>query len=492
MSHKCPRRLALSTVLTPVFLCLGTWSAQAAQAPAAPAAASRAMVGDTAEQLNAVQIPDDLKAKVPAAETAYIESGHATRFVRPDVFFKRLRESSAQDITAYLAALHSAEDAVDFKPGRDKPSISMDKSAPEYNAWRTRRPEVLDPKRAPGPIQLSQYLGGRSAGGIPTFANAPVAFTPADLKAGKIEIAIVGAPLDMGTGYRDALHGPVALRAQGGTGNDMYTMINPTADLRIVDYGDIAVDNINTDRSVEHVREVVREIAEAGVIPVVVGGDHSLEYPNVAGITDVHGKGKVGVVHFDSHYDVQHNAVHLLDHGQPVYRVIMEGHVPGKNYIQVGLRARIPNVEDFNWMRDHGMKYHTMVEVEKHGWDAVMERAVAEAKAGVDKLWVSFDIDVLDPAFMPGTGTPVPGGLTMREAQPIVRRLCAENNMVGFDLVEVAPYLDTSYKTALNSNYILNACLTGIAMRKRGITEPHYLSPLSVDHNQDNYYKDKK
>jgi agmatinase len=84
------------------------------------------------------------------------------------------------------------------------------------------------------------------------------------------------------------------------------------------------------------------------------------------------------------------------------------------------------------------------------------------------KLWISFDIDVLDPAFMPGTGTPVPGGLTMREAQPIFRRLCAENEIVGIDLVEVAPYLDTSYKTAYNSAVLVNACLAGIAMHKRG------------------------
>jgi guanidinobutyrase len=118
-----------------------------------------------------------------------------------------------------------------------------------------------------------------------------------------------------------------------------------------------------------------------------------------------------------------------------------------------------------------------------------MERALAEAKKGTDKLYISFDIDVLDPAFMPGTGTPVPGGLTMREVQPIMRRLCAENNIVGFDIVEVAPYLDSSYKTALNSDYILNACLTGIAMHKKGLVQAHYLSPLSSDHGQEGEQK---
>jgi agmatinase len=249
--------------------------------------------------------------------------------------------------------------------------------------------------------------------------------------------------------------------------------------MRIADYGDIAIDNLSTERSVDHVREVVREIAKTGAIPIVVGGDHSLEYPNVAAMADVYGKGKIGVVHFDSHYDAGSDRVHLIDHGQPVYRVLHEGHVLGKNYVQVGLRARGPDVATFKWMREQGMNYHTMVEVEKIGWAAVMEKAVAEAKRNTDKIWISFDVDVLDPAFMPGTGTPVPGGLTMREAQPIMRRLCAENNVVGMDIVEVAPYLDTSYKTALNSDFLVNACLAGIAMRKKGLTQPHWLSPLS-------------
>ncbi len=488
MDHRQLTSVALSAMLVPALL--GAFTSTAVAQSAAPAAAQ------SPEKFNPVTIPEDVRAKIPDTEAVYIQSGHATRFVKPDLFFERLRKSNPAEIAAYISAMHALEDAVDFKPGRDRPSIAMDKSSPEYNAWKTRRPASLDPKREPGPINLSRYIGGGGAGGIPTFANAPIALTPEDLIAGKIEVAIVGAPLDMGTGYRDAVHGPVAVRtamgAQGGFGNDMYSMINPLVDLRIADYGDIAVDNINTDRAVEHVRDVVREILQAGAIPLIVGGDHSLEYPDVAAMADVYGKGKIGVIHFDSHYDVGHDSVHLIDHGQPVYRVIMEGHVLGKNYIQVGLRARVPSIEHMQWMRDHGMMYHTMVEVEKHGWDAVMERAVAEARKDTDKLFISWDIDVLDPAFMPGTGTPVPGGLTMREAQPIMRRLCAETNVVGVDLVEVAPYLDTSYKTAQNSDFLINACLAGIAMHKKGLIQPHYLSPLSSEHGQDDYYKERR
>jgi agmatinase len=135
-------------------------------------------------------------------------------------------------------------------------------------------------------------------------------------------------------------------------------------------------------------------------------------------------------------------------------------------------------------MRNNGMRYHTMAEVEKRGWDTVMKRALAEAREGGRKIYISFDVDVLDPAFMPGTGTPVPGGLTMREAMPMVRRLCAENDLVGFEIVELDPMLDNTYRSALNANFIMHACLTGIAVRRKGITDPGFLAELTTEHLQ--------
>ena len=195
----------------------------------------------------------------------------------------------------------------------------------------------------------------------------------------------------------------------------------------------------------------------------------------------VYGKEDVGVIHFDAHYDAGANENgHLISHGQPIRRLIEEGHVLGQNYIQVGLRGYWPGEEGFQWMREHGLRYHTMAEIERDGWDAVMERVLAEALDGPEHLYISLDIDVLDPAFTPGTGTPEPGGLTTRELFPLVRRLCAENRLVGFDLVELNPLVDPGYTTALNANRLLQECLTGMALRKRGITEKGYLSPLTV------------
>lgn len=394
--------------------------------------------------------------------------------------YRRLSGRTAAEVEAFVDAMQFMEEAAKYNPDTDMASIPLNTEAEDFNSWKLMRPRALNRKREPGPIHLSYYDWQR--GGIQTFAGAPLAIYPEDLIAGGVDVAIVGAPLDMGSYYRGQRFGPQAMRTgyyRGGT--DMTTMINPSKVLSIVDYGDIAIDNMSTEISVHHVRERVAEIAETGALPFIVGGDHSLEYPDVAGLADVHGKGSFGVVHFDSHFDAGKDSAHYITHGAPVYRAIKEGHVKGENYIQVGLRGPWPGAWGFEWMRDNGMRYHTMGEIQKRGWKAVMEDALREAREGTEKLFISFDVDVLDPSVVPGTGTPVPGGLTMREAIPIVRALCAENEMVGFEIVELDPLLDNTYRSALNANYIMHACLTGVAMRREGITDGGYFSDLSTD-----------
>ncbi|MEK6249756.1 MAG: agmatinase family protein [Planctomycetales bacterium] len=319
--------------------------------------------------------------------------------------------------------------------------------------------------------------------------------TPGDLTAGDVDVAIFGAHTDMGGGYRGAAWGPNVMRASPSTVgwgtfvmDHMLTLVKSFEDLTIVDYGDAPVDPLSTERSMHAIRAFMREVAGAknqsgeNVIPIVIGGDHSLMYSNVAGLADVYGKGNVGVVHFDAHYDASKRLYgHLISHGQPVYRLIEEEHVLGKNFIQVGLRGYYPNKESFEWMRLQGFRYHTMADVEKHGWPKVMEEVIAEANDGPENIFISFDIDVLDPAFMPGTGTPESNGLTPREVFPLIRRLCAESNVVGFELVELLPYRDSGYQTVLNSERIVRECLVGIAMRKAGTDEKWFLNELTSD-----------
>ncbi len=314
----------------------------------------------------------------------------------------------------------------------------------------------------------------------------------------KVEIAIMGAYTDMGGGMRGANFGPNAFRnseVYGGWGiadtPNMHVLVDPFKELVAADFGDAPIDLMSTERSVHAIRDFVRSAAEVEyepgkhVMPFIIGGDHSLMYSDVAALTDVYGAGNVGVIHFDAHYDASKYFMgHLITHGMPVYRLIEEKLVPGKNFIQVGLRGYYPDADSFDWMREKGFRFHPMAEVEKRGWDPVMEDVIREANDGPEYIFISFDIDVLDPAYVPGTGTPEPGGLTPREVFPLIRRLCAESNVVGFELVELNPLVDPTYVSAMNANRIVRECLTGIAMRKKGLTSKHYLSPKTTSHGR--------
>lgn len=462
----------------------------------AGACAAALLTGAAAEsKAPPAELPADLAEKVrslPAEKLEFLRGEGALAFAdRHDLLFSRLSKRTPEAIEAYIDAMMEIDAASKYDPSRDRDSIPLDTKDPTFNDWKMRRPPAFDTPRQPGPINVQRYLSSGPKQGIPTFFNLPVALTPADLVAGEVEVAIMGAGLDMGSGARGAAYGPRAVRTGAiyksqslDTPEHMHTMVSPFNELRIVDYGDVAVDDMSTERSMDHIRELVREVATTGAIPVIVGGDHSLMYPDAAGVVDVYGKGNIGVIHFDAHYDAGGSyAGHLISHGQPVRRLFNEELVPGKNFIQVGLRGYWPGREGFEWARKNGLRYHTMAEIERNGWEKTMNRVLMEARDGPEFVFISFDIDVLDPAYAPGTGTPEPGGLTTREAFPVVRRLCAETNVVGFELVEVNPLMDPGYTTAQNADRILRECLTGIAMRKKGLTKAHYLSPLTVDHN---------
>ena len=375
-------------------------------------------------------------------------------------------DAAATDTTDTQQADTTEQEA----PDPEAAIIRLDPNDPNLEVWRDR--DISDdPPREPGPIRVGSVL---------SFFGLPVARTIEDLVAGEVEVAFMGAPVDMGVGFRGAGEGPTALRAMRRSTGSMETMVSWRRELTAVDYGNAPIDNLSTERSMEPIRRMVREIAETGAIPVIIGGDHSIEFANVAGLADVYGKENVGVIHFDAHYDAGGTrSGHLISHAQPVRRLVDDGHILGRNFIQVGLRGSWPGPEGFEWMRENEFRYHTMAEIDRDGWATVMQRVLDEANDGPEYLHISFDIDVMDPAYTSGTGTPVPGGLTPREVFPIVRGLCSENNVVGFDLVELNPLVDPGYTTALNAKQVVDECLTGVALRKLGLGSRDYLSPLT-------------
>lgn len=373
-------------------------------------------------------------------------------------------------------------------------SIPLDTEDATIDLWKTPRDDLLK-GREPGPVNVQRFSGGAGFQGVPTFFKQPIALTPEDLVAGDVDVAIIGAYTDMGGGTRGAAWGPMAFRAVRAPmawgvmrGDNLHTMINPFEVLNIVDYGDAPNDLQSIHRTMVGVREFVAETASVknqrgeNVIPIIIGGDHSLMYSDAAGLADVYGKGNVGIVHFDAHYDAGKQVFgHMISHSQPVYRLIREGHVPGKNFVQVGLRGYYPTKESFEWMREQEFRYHTLAEIGERGWGPVMDDILREANDGPENIFISFDVDVFDPAHAPATGTPEPGGLTPREVFPLIRRLCAESNVVGFELVELAPTLEGGAASTLAAERVVRECLVGIALRKEGIDEENYLSPLAVD-----------
>lgn len=357
----------------------------------------------------------------------------------------------------------------------------------EGDIWKQKVPRDVNPPRQPGPMHLQRYVGTPAYAGIATFLGLPFCMTPEDLKAGKVDVAILGAPVDMSLGQRGAAFGPRAIRADErvlpnvpAVLQNPDTRIKPFEVLNVVDYGDAAVDPFSIENSVGPIRELVREVAAAGTIPFVLGGDHSILWPNAAAVADVHGAGNVGVIHLDTHVDCGNQTMgHLVTHGTPIRRLIEDEHIPARNFVQIGLHSFVvPDDELLAWMRKRGMRSHHMAEINRIGFEAVLEKAIAEALDGPKHLYISLDIDVLDPAFAPGTGTPEPGGLTPRELLPAIRRLCHETPVVGFEVVEVAPHLDPGYTTAMYARRAILEALTGIAQRKLGIGEKNYLDPV--------------
>ncbi len=431
--------------------------------------------------------PPELTARLAAlapAQRAFLDSPAPLRVLPSRSKLEQLLAMKGDaELATFVADLESAVAALTFDPARDMAALPLDREATNFNNFKVLKPEALrEYRRAAGPLSLQRYLVQK--GGIPTFASAPVALTPEDLVAGDVDVAIAGIPQSMSSGNRDARNGPLELRMMSGIAQrDVSTLLDPMAVLNIVDYGDFAVDRMSVERSIDHVHDMVKSVADVGTVPFLVGGDRSMTYPTVRAVAASRAV-PLTVVQLGAHYDAEPTAAHTLSDRDALYRLLTEGHVSGSNLIQVGLRGPRPSRESFEWLREQGVRYHTMAEVEAHGWDAVMVRVLDEAVASGNPVYVTLDVSVLDPSNLAAAGRAVPGGLTVRELAPLLRRLCAETDVAGFELMDLAPMLDFSQNSALVSNHLMNACLAGMALRKQGLSEPGYLDPLALDHGQ--------
>ncbi|GAA4257895.1 agmatinase [Dactylosporangium darangshiense] len=305
-----------------------------------------------------------------------------------------------------------------------------------------------------------------------TFLGVPAC----DLAAlPEADIVIVGAPFDGGTSHRPGTRfGPQAIRQacylpQDGSRPSLALGVDALRDLRVFDAGDVEMYAGDAAAAIRRLEDAVFAVADSGAIPIVLGGDHTIAWPDATGVARKLGYGRVSMVHFDAHADtgdVEFGS--LIGHGQPMRRLIESGALRGDRFLQIGLRGYWPGPETLDWMAAQGMRSYEMTEIVARGLDECLTEAFATATDECEGVFLSVDVDVVDPGMAPGTGTPEPGGLTARQLLDAVRRCCYELPIVGVDVVEVSPPYDHAEITAYLANRVVLEALSAIARRRRG------------------------
>ena len=287
------------------------------------------------------------------------------------------------------------------------------------------------------PIQRPRYTG------IPTFMRAPQTETWDD-----IDIGLIGVPFDGGvTNRTGARHGPREIRNQSSLmrRKNQSSGICPYDLCNIADLGDAWVQKpFHLEESLDEIADFYREVHKHGIVPVSAGGDHSVTLPIYRAIAS---DGPVGMVHFDAHCDTGDDYLgSKFHHGAPFRRAVEEGLLDPKRTVQIGIRGSLNDLDIWKFSHDTGMRVVYMEEFYERGWSEVIQEA--RQIVGDGPTYISFDVDGLDPVYAPGTGTPEVGGFTTVEAQFMIRALQGLN-LVGGDVVEVAPPFDPTGNTAL-------------------------------------------
>jgi agmatinase len=301
--------------------------------------------------------------------------------------------------------------------------------------------------------------------GLLTYGGQPYTEDPAELAGA--DVAIVGAPMDDLVSDRPGTRfGPRAIRAASFPhGPHLEAGVDALEELRVVDFGDAPVlpaDPVASHRAIE---ETVGAVIAAGAIPMILGGDHSISEPDVRACAA--GRGAIGLVHFDTHTDTGTEVFGVeLSHGTPMWKLVEQGVVDPARYVQIGVRGYWPGEKEFSWQRERGIRSFFMHDVRDRGIKAVVEETLGGLGAG--PVFLTVDIDVLDPAFAPGTGTPEPGGMTTADLLWACREIGSRVELVGADVVEVIPTAVASADiTALAADRIVREILTGLAVARK-------------------------
>jgi agmatinase len=303
--------------------------------------------------------------------------------------------------------------------------------------------------------------------GLLTFGGVPYTQDPAELA--DCDVAVVGAPMDDLVSDRPGARlAPRAIRsASCPPGPHLEAGVDAFTELRVVDFGDAPVIPADPSRSHAAIEATVAQVLGAGAIPVVLGGDHSVTEPGITACAAIHGP--VGVVHFDTHTDTGAEVFGVeRSHGTFMRRLVEAGRVDSARYAQIGLRGYWPGEAEFTWQAQRGITSLFMHDVREKGIGETVRRVVAAVGPG--PVFLTVDVDVLDPAFVPGTGTPEPGGMTAAELLLAVRSVAAELELVGADVVEVIPSaVGTADASALVAERVIREALTGVAARRASL-----------------------
>lgn len=363
-------------------------------------------------------------------------------------------------------------------PHRKPPSPARTEAWNAEGEWAQKAEEMLPSERMREEIELGLAHGLEAApsitdrtistfvrGELPHFAGETATFLKCPFledvnQVGDAEVAILGAPLDSGTTYRPGTRfGPRGIRRS----TNLFSpysyefAVDLREQLNLVDVGDVFTIPANIEKSFDQISRAMSHLVEKGVFPVILGGDHSIGYPTVRGLAPWV-DGNVGIIHFDRHVDTQELDLDERMHTTPWFHATNIKNAPAVNLVQIGIggwQAPRPGVRVG---RGRGTTVVTIGDVERVGIEKVAEAALEVAWKDARAVYLSFDVDVIDSGFVPGTGWPEPGGLLPREALKLVR-LVSEPGLAGLEVVECSPPYDHSEQTSLIASRVVLDCL---------------------------------